>query len=415
MDEKINAFALQYFDLYRRADTKPEDLMINFADTFHALGFKPSSRMACGIPIGPWVKTEGDLIDEFLASGLDYPQAVGDEIFTRWIHLTNWKTPEKLLSPENRAWFLSAFRALHALSSEETSCLKRVQGEGYSLRLTTVPLYYPDQPLPGEALEQEIYFSSSGDASITLNRAERNGEDTVEYQNGFIDPEGAQVLIDFFIQYFQNYVDHDASKSGYWEMVITDTEGVPVCFSGPVGEDFEYDGCSLSDMMRSIYDHPDLLIFDAPQYELLSLNLHVRGGSEETEPDENRHNFKKEGERSLYEETLTISKADGEANLSREADHGSILNEYVRNSEDIESLLDELAYPAFLLEEPVSSGCSGDSASYELDLVFKRRGRIHFEGNLTREGIPKGFEAFLHPISQFFKAFSHFTILEHWN
>lgn len=137
MNQKINAFAMKYLDLYRNPKTTNIQVEETFADECFALGFEmDSGNSFCE----KYPKAFND-VQEFdrIIEEINDPHFLGTAIFSQWRYITHWSYCAHPLDSEYRPWFITAFRRLVSITSEDGyppyGFLRKHQKDANSLEL----------------------------------------------------------------------------------------------------------------------------------------------------------------------------------------------------------------------------------------------------------------------------------------
>lgn len=270
MDQKINAFAMKYLDLYRNPQTTNIQVEETFADECFALGFEmDSGNSFCE----KYPKAFNDIQElNRIIEEINDPQFLGTAIFSQWRYITHWSYCAHPLDSEYRPWFIMAFGRLVSITSEDGPPPYVFFGNIKKIRIHSNCIAYG--LLPRENMEVEQHVTVTDDGRVWLTRYAFNQDlnyadlKKTEQKQFRIDADKAKFLLDKYTKYFRDeYEIAFATDVGDFEMQITDDQGKKAVFIGPLICDFEVDGYNLSQLLRDTLDDQTLFAFDNNEYE----------------------------------------------------------------------------------------------------------------------------------------------------
>ncbi len=270
MNQKINAFAMKYLDLYRNPQTTNIQVEETFADECFALGFEmDSGNSFCE----KYPKAFNDIQElDRIIEEINDPQFLGTAIFSQWRYITHWSYCAHPLDTEYRPWFIIAFGRLVSITSEEGSPPYVFFGNIKKIRIHSNCIAYG--LLPRENMEVEQHVTVTDDGRVWLTRYAFNQDlnyadlKKTEQKQFRIDADKAKFLLDKYTKYFRDeYEISFATDVGSFEMHITDDQGKQAVFIGPLICDFEVDGYNLSQLLRDTLDDQTLFVFDNNEFE----------------------------------------------------------------------------------------------------------------------------------------------------
>ena len=270
MNQKINAFATKYLDLFRNPKTTNIQVEETFADECFALGFEmDSGNSFCE----KYPKAFND-VQEFdrIIEEINDPHFLGTAIFSQWRYITHWSYCAHPLDSEYRPWFIIAFGRLVSITCEDGSPPYVFFGNIKKIRIHSNCVAYG--LLPKENMEVEQHVTVTDDGRVWLTRYAFNQDlnyadlKKTEQKQFRIAADKAKFLLDKYTKYFRDeYEISFATDVGSFEMHITDDQGKQAVFIGPLICDFEVDGYNLSQLLRDTLDDQSLFVFDNNEFE----------------------------------------------------------------------------------------------------------------------------------------------------
>lgn len=114
----IHGFAVKWYDKFCNQNVNYIELVDHYlADDCVALGFVMDCGQAFSEKYGQAANNHESL-DKIIDEVTDIP-LLGSAIYSRWRYFNHWAySGAEILEPGNRAWFVSAFRRMAALSGD---------------------------------------------------------------------------------------------------------------------------------------------------------------------------------------------------------------------------------------------------------------------------------------------------------
>lgn len=407
--KKIRAFAVKWRGKFRDGKMTYPELEINsMGEECEALGFKMDTGHGFKDKYG-----EGTNTFKGLAKVIDHVTDIpllGSGIYSEWRFFTHWAyDPRKILSPENRAWFILALDRLAQLSEES---LLSFQGKLEKIRLRVNNCPYGPMPGPNKEIKQDLTLRADGSGCLLGYRLEDNEEEGKpgRRKDFKIEREGADRLFSSLGAYFSKaYLEAIAYDVGSWQLELTNTQGRTYEYWGPLYGSLEYEGVNLSDLVRETLAMDDLYAFDG-KTRLNVVNKIALDYSRTRKPAD--------GEEAPleYRECLVVDRKEGTLTHVKKMGKACKISHQYENKEGIKDLLDSF-HPDYLFAR-VEGNPYGvvdwlkESRTYKLTVDYERGPQRVLEGTYDKRALPEDFPSFVESIMDFIQFFDQEEALD---
>ncbi|MGX8678939.1 MAG: hypothetical protein ACQGQO_07530 [Sphaerochaetaceae bacterium] len=254
-------------------------------------------------------------------------------------------------------------------------------------------------PEPDEEVEQHLSINSHGRVFVSSYafgdgckyRKIRSRYFKIKLQN-------AASILDSIHCFFSNCEDFvDALDVGTWEAFLEFEDGTSSRFTGPLTSDCNKELDTISDLIRSSFEMPDLLAFDGNER---------KGRIERITVD--YHNLQKVSELTLdYAEHLCIDRSSEELVFDQIFGTGCIISKKYHVEDGISSLLDDqdpeelVACTDCKVQDPLNT------KTYKITIDCLNEDQRVISGTFDRNGLPDGFADFANDVVSFTEFYSN--------
>lgn len=415
-NKQSNEFAIKWLEKYKNLKSTEHEVEKGFSEECSALGFE----MDCGNSFEdafPNALNNYNKLEQII-DRINDTKLLGSAIFSKWRYITHWSFGESLLSPENRAWFIIAFSRLSILSSEDSSRSFALQGQAKKIKIISNNVCYGPCPMLEEEVEQHLTMTDDGRVWFS---GYNFGNTSGKYERGrtkqfSLDKEKADRVFSAFSRFFSGeFEDIFATDIGFWELIITNTEGQEFVFKGSLCADYEIDGIDLSEMLRDALGIESLFVFDGDdkpdRIERVSIDYHRVTKIKPKVPTAGTFDKVTWD----YSEQLVIDRETETIEHIQRIGTGCIITRKYHVEEGVSNFFDDQDADSLFENIKVNPPDVADNLNeikeYNITVDFKKRPQQIITGSFDLHGLPEDWPKFAEEIFDFMQFYGWGEIL----